>query len=222
VNVDRRKIMRTGAATLAVLGAGLGVPGCARNERSPIAADPVRQPPGLDQALGRAGVPFRALREGDRVELRQGAEQVLEKAYQLGRQFEKDHGGCARCTVAALQKALDFAPEDPGLFRAASCLDGGATPHGRQSCGGFTGAGMYIGWICGTEGFQSARLSHRLIRNVHERFEQRYGSILCKDVRRAANGDCIDVVASAARWTTEALLAQFADYHAAARGDSLA
>ena len=71
---------------------------------------------------------------------------------------------------------------------------------------------MFIGWICGTEGFKSTRLSHKLISRVYMRFERHYGSVLCKDVRKGGRGDCLKVVARAARWTAEALLTQFADY----------
>lgn len=164
------------------------------------------------QESGELDGPFKALREGDRVELTEPAEQIMEKAYRLGYDLEKRHGGCARCTVAALQQVLEFVPADAGLFRAASCLDGGATPHGLQNCGAFTGAGMFIGWVCGTEQFKRPVLARKLIREVYTHFEQEYGTVLCKDVREKLDGDCPKVVALAAQWTAEALLAQFADH----------
>jgi hypothetical protein len=157
---------------------------------------------------------FKALNENDRVDIGDRAEQIIEKAYNLGWELEKKHGGCARCTVAALQKAIEFVPEDKGLFRAASCLDGGATPKGIQNCGCFTGSGMVIGWTCGSDTFGGTRLSHKLIRKVYERFEAEYGSVLCRDVREKAQRDCPQVVANAAKWTAEALLGQFCNYQA--------
>jgi len=205
MTTDRRRFMRGGAVTLATFGSGLGAIGCARDERSQQTEDRL-------DAQGKTSPPFRPLEEGDRVDLGDRAESAIETANQLGRRLSKEHGGCARCTVAALQKAIEFVPEDKGLFRAASCLSGGATPHGLQNCGAFTGAGMFLGWTCGTDGFQSTRLSNTLIREVYQRFEDHYGSVLCKDVRREANGDCAEVVANAAQWTAEVLLAQFADF----------
>ena len=155
---------------------------------------------------------FKALEEGDRIAIGRKPEQIMEEAYRLGYDLEKKHGGCARCTVAALQRAVEFIPEDKGLFRASSCLDGGATPNGIQNCGAFTGSGMVIGWTCGSDALGATRLSHKLIREVCRRFEAEYGSVLCKDVRQKAERNCPEVVARAAKWTAEVLLMQFADY----------
>jgi C_GCAxxG_C_C family probable redox protein len=155
---------------------------------------------------------FKALGADDHFDVGDEAEKIIEKAYTQGYELEKKHGGCCRCIVAALQNSISFVPRNRGLFRAASCLDGGATPTGLQNCGAFTGSGMLIGWICGTEAFESTELSHRLIRQVYQRFEKNYGTVLCKDVRKNMNSNCPKVVARAAKWTAEVLLGQFADY----------
>jgi hypothetical protein len=155
--------------------------------------------------------PFEPLQEGGRVDIAGSPQQVAEKAYQLGQDLMKKHGGCARCTVAALQEAMTSVPQDAGLRRAACVLDGGATPRGEQNCGAFTGAGIYIGWLCGTEQFQKPDLARKLIRRVYAQFENQYGSVLCKDVRRKAAGDCSRVVGLAAQWTTEAVVSEFAN-----------
>ncbi|MBN2139058.1 MAG: C_GCAxxG_C_C family protein [Sedimentisphaerales bacterium] len=210
----RRDFVRSGVAVLATLSSGVYAAECeAENNRSD-AEGKEESPQGSPQTAGGEKPAFRALKEDDRVNLDKEAKQIIEKAYKLGYDFEKKHGGCARCTMAALQKSVEFAPEDQGLFRATSCLDGGATPHGVQNCGGFTGAGMFIGWVCGTEGFKNTDLSHKLIRRVYEKYEKHYGSVLCKDVKKKAGDDCPKVVARAAQWAAETLLAQFADYEA--------
>jgi hypothetical protein len=158
----------------------------------------------------------RVLKAGDHVELSDSPEKIIEQAYQLGHAYEKKHGGCARCTVAALQDALPFAAIDEGLFRGATCLDGGATPVGEQNCGGFTGSGMIIGYVCGSrraEDFHgSAKLAHQLLHKVYHRFAEHYGTVLCRDVRKGAKGNCPEVVGRAARWVAEVLLADFAGY----------
>ena len=158
---------------------------------------------------------FAGLGENDRLTVDVPAAEIVERAYRLGRDYEARHGGCCRCTVAALQDAIASVPKDLGLFRAASCLDGGATPTAVQNCGSFTGAGMFVGWMCRVESFGNTGLSHRLIREVFEHFKKEYGSVLCKDVRKGANGKCPEVVGRAARWTAEVLLHQFGDF----RGD---
>jgi len=155
---------------------------------------------------------FKVFGEANKVDIGNKGKKIIEKAYKLGYDFEKNHGGCCRCTVAALQNSIDFVPEDKDLFRAASCLDGGATPAGIQNCGSFTGAGMVIGWLCGADKFGNTKLSHRLIRQVYKQFETEYGTVLCKDVKKKMNRNCPEVVARAAKWTSEVLLRQFTNY----------
>ena len=143
-----------------------------------------------------------------------GQEQkIIGEAYRLGHQYEKQYGGCAQCALAALQDAVPFLAADEGLFRGASCLDGGATPTGLQNCGSFTGAAMAIGYLCGRrrdakfEG--TTKQSHKLIRKLYKEFEERYGSVLCKVVRERAGRDCPEVVGLAAKWTAQILLDEF-------------
>ena len=156
---------------------------------------------------------------GHQVEIDGDPEEIIAKAYQLGHEYEKNHGGCAQCTVAALQDAVAFVPRDQGVFRAGSCLDGGATPTGLHNCGAFTGSGIVIGNLCGrTRGRRGKEFrggsgfSHDLIRKVCKRFEEEYGSVLCQDVKKGAGSDCPKVVGTAAKWTAEVLLEEFTDY----------
>jgi C_GCAxxG_C_C family probable redox protein len=155
---------------------------------------------------------FKVLGEETQFDIGDKGQKIIEKAYKIGHKFEKKHGGCCRCTVAALQKSIDFIPKDKDLFRAASCLDGGATPTGIQNCGAFTGLGMVIGWLCGANKFGNTKLSHTLIRQVYKQFEKEYGSVLCKDIKKKMNRDCPEVVARATKWTAEILLRQFTNY----------
>ncbi len=156
------------------------------------------------------------LKQGDKIDLDGRRKEIIEKAYELGYDYEKKYGGCAQCTVAALQDAIPFVPVDKGLFRGAGCLDGGATPVGTQNCGAFTGSGMVIGYLCGrTRNGQfkgDGKLSHKLIHKVYDRFKQEYGSVLCEDVLEKAKKDCPEVVGRATRWTAEVLLEEFTNH----------
>jgi len=140
-------------------------------------------------------------------------QEIIDEAYRLGHQYEKQYGGCAQCALAAVQDAVPFLAADEGLFRGASCLDGGATPTGLQNCGSFTGAGMAIGYLCGRrrgnkfEG--TTQQSHKLMRKLYQHYEEHYGSVLCKDVREKAAHDCPHVVGLAAKWTAQILLDEF-------------
>ena len=174
-------------------------------------------------APGQCSEKPKVLQRGDRVEIDCPAEEIIRKAYELGYQYEKEHGGCARCTVAACQDAIPFVAVDVGLFRGSTCLDGGATPVNVQNCGAFTGAGMVVGHLCGStrgETFEgSAKLAHELLHKVYDRFKEHYGTVLCRDVREGAEGDCPKVVGRAAQWVAEVLLEEFTDYEPPAEAE---
>jgi hypothetical protein len=167
-------------------------------------------------ACAQEGEKREPLKEGDKIDVGGRAAEIVQRAYELGHQYEKEHGGCARCTVAALQDAVPFVAVDVDVFRASTCLDGGATPVNVQNCGAFTAAGMIVGHVCGStrgENFEgSAKLAHELLHKVYYRFKDEYGTVLCRDVREGAKGDCPEVVGRAAQWVAEVLLEQFSDY----------
>ena len=152
------------------------------------------------------------LDKNDRIDVGHRGKEIIEKAYKLGHEYEGKHRGCCRCTVAALQGAIEFIPKDENVFRTACCLDGGATPTGIHSCGGFTGSGIIIGYLCGAGPFGDTSLSHKLIHQVYEKFKEAYGTVLCKDVKKKGKGNCPEIVGKAARWTTEIILRQFTSY----------
>jgi C_GCAxxG_C_C family probable redox protein len=164
---------------------------------------------------GKCSTPQEVLKRGDKIHLEGKAEEIIQRAYELGQDYERRYGGCAQCAVAALQDAVPFVPRSQAVFRAGSCLDGGATPTGLQNCGAFTGCGMVIGHLCGrtrANQFQgSSAFSHDLIRRLYQRFKEQYGSVLCQDVKKGAEGDCPKVVARAARWAAEVLLSELTD-----------
>lgn len=163
---------------------------------------------GTDRCKGE----FKVLCENSHIDIGDSGKEIIEKAYRLGHKYEGKHGGCCRCTVAAVQNAIEFIPINEDVFRTACCLDGGATPTGMQNCGAFTGSGIIIGYVCGTRPFGDTRLSHKLIHEVYERFKQAYGTVLCKDVREHGQANCPEIVGKAARWTAEAILRQFTNY----------
>ena len=155
---------------------------------------------------------FKVLNKNTQIDIGHRTKEIIEKAYKLGHEYEGKHKGCCRCTVAALQGAMEFIPKDEDVFRTACCLDGGATPTKIHSCGGFTGSGIIIGYLCGTDPFGDTKLSHKLIHEVYEKFKDAYGSVLCKDVKKKGKGKCPEVVGRAAGWTTEIILRQFTNY----------
>ncbi len=47
---------------------------------------------------------------------------------------------------------------------------------------------------------------------VYANYKEAYGTVLCKDVRKGAKGNCPDVVGKAAKWAAMAILQEFAGY----------
>lgn len=161
---------------------------------------------------------FDVIKSGERLDIHGNGKKIIEEAYRIGYEHEKRHGGCAQCTVAALQDAIEFIPVNKDVFRAGSCLDGGATPTGIQNCGAFTGAGIIIGYLCGRkrDGFRGhADVSHKLMRKVYEKFKEDYGSVICNDVKKGMEqypDKCPRVVGKATAWAAEAILREFTNF----------
>jgi len=199
--IPRRKVYQmVGVCAVGAMGIGGTVPAESSEPARPHPVDP--RPP---------------LSPGQRIELAETACQaIVQKAASLASEYLKPYGGCCQCTLAALQDALPFLPADPGLFRAASCLDGGATPTGLHQCGSFTAAGLAIGYLCGRTRdeifFGDRNLAHQLLQKVFRHFQQHYGSVLCKEVGGKVNGNCSQTVSRAAQWTAQTLLETFAGY----------
>lgn len=156
----------------------------------------------------------RILKPGDKISLKTDPEEIIQKAYELGYIYEKENGGCARCTVAALQDAVPFVNNSEELFRSSTCVDGGATPTRISSCGAFTGSGMVIAYVCGgtrdgTIFTGHTELAHSLIHKVHDRFVKAYGTVICAEVQKATNKNCPEVVGQAAKWTAQLMIEEF-------------
>jgi C_GCAxxG_C_C family probable redox protein len=152
-----------------------------------------------------------------------------EKAYELGKEYERIYRGCSQCVIAALQDTFDIRNDD--VFKAATGLaaGGGATTEG--SCGAFSGAVMVISSLIGRprgDFADSAKVNmktFRLVRKLRDRFVQEYGSVVCRDVQTRVFGrayyladpeefqkfekagahekHCPEIVGKAARWTAE-------------------
>ncbi|MBN2239811.1 MAG: C_GCAxxG_C_C family protein [Dehalococcoidales bacterium] len=138
-------------------------------------------------------------------ELVKTKEEIMDKAYELGVEYEKIYGGCAQSTFYALVDALrwgglEVIPEDvannfyPGicLLTAGTCMTGEGT------CGAVAGGTMASGLAFGlyndlkdpmTMDAAGARVRDTLL----DHFYREYGSILCKDVMRKYFGKAWDL-----------------------------
>ena len=64
-------------------------------------------------------------------------QQVLDKAYKLGFDGERDVRGCAQCAIAAVQDATEI--RNDLVYKSASGLAGGAGECTDGLCGGYSG-----------------------------------------------------------------------------------
>lgn len=76
-------------------------------------------------------------------------EMLLQKAYELGFEYEKTYRGCSQCVVAAIQDTLDL--RDDAIFKAATGFAGGCGLTGIGVCGAFAGGVMVLGQLLGRE-----------------------------------------------------------------------
>jgi len=162
------------------------------------------------------------------------AENAAEKAYELGKKYEKEYRGCSQCIIAALQDVFDIRNDD--IFKAGTGLAGGGGRAIDGSCGAYAGGIMMLSFLLGRERdkfddpegirFRTGDLA----RKFHDRYIQEYGSVICRDIQTKIMGrpyyiadpdefekfekagahevHCLEVVGKAARWMTELILAE--------------
>ncbi len=134
-------------------------------------------------------------------------EEILKAAYEKGLEYEGVFKGCARCSAAVLQEVLPSAPQDKAYIKAATALSGGATSTRNANCGAFTGCGIMAGAVFGQDSLkEKSGKEMEAIRGVFQKFQDTYGSVLCKDIRPQVKGECTLVVARACRWAAEVYL----------------
>ncbi len=169
------------------------------------------------------------------------AKTAAEKAYELGKEYEKTKMGCSQCVVAALQDALDIRNDD--IFKAATGLAGGGGGAIDGSCGSYVGAIMVLGSLLGRERDNFVNLDQtvgfktlELVRKFREKYIQEYGSVVCRNIQtkvlgrpyyivdpdemakfEAAGGHgdagCPEVVGKAAQWMAELILEENLLHH---------
>jgi C_GCAxxG_C_C family probable redox protein len=160
------------------------------------------------------------------------ASEAAEKAYQLGKEYERTYRGCSQCAIAALQDVLEVGSDE--VFKAATGLAGGTGLACDSGCGAYMGAVLFLGSILGRErkNFSDAEgvrfKTHQLVRKYRDRFIKEYGSVVCRDIQNKMLGryyylpdpqefekfhnagahdvHCPEVVGKAAQWMTEIIL----------------
>jgi C_GCAxxG_C_C family probable redox protein len=151
---------------------------------------------------------------------------TAEKAYQLGKEYEKTCKGCSQCVVAALQDTFNI--RDDAVFRASGGLAAGGGLATDGSCGAYAGGTMVLSYLQGRkrdtfEDEDELTRSMGIVLKLHDMFIQEYGSVICRDIQTKTFGrpyyladmeefdkfekagghddrHCPEVVGKAARW----------------------
>lgn len=156
----------------------------------------------------------------------------IRRAYELGVKYESLYRGCCQCTLAALQDA--FNKKDDGTFKVSTGLATGIGLIGSAGCGGYSGGALFVGQFIGRERKDFTKISSSdteifpIIKELHDKFIEEYGTIICMDIQKKIFGrsfyllekderalfeemgshkdKCPVVVGKAAAWTAEIVL----------------
>ena len=159
-------------------------------------------------------------------------EEVVNRAYSLGVEYEKTIRGCCQCTIAAIQDALQIRNDD--VFKAGSGLTAGGGVTCEGSCGGYVGGVMVMSSVFGRrrnrwdDDNEEKNCAYNMAKALMDLFKGEYGSHICKDIHRRIFGrnfdlrdtvdkeafeesgahldKCTNVVGRAASWTTGLIL----------------
>jgi C_GCAxxG_C_C family probable redox protein len=113
-------------------------------------------------------------------------ENVLNKAFESGKQHEMESTGCPQCTIAGIFEALGFENDD--IFKAATGFADGVGLTGDGHCGALSGGVMAISYLFGREGKDSGDMMKQvpaliMSKKLHDQFIEKYGTCRCADIQ---------------------------------------
>ena len=131
-------------------------------------------------------------------------EKLLEQIEKTAQYYEEEYGGCARNTLAAIQKHLGLCEEDKfhRVFQATDALTGGVGYHQKMCAAAIAGV-MAISLIYGPDKMEQllpqedptpseAMLRHReAVERSHDfvrRFEKAFHGMTCKEIQHKVTG----------------------------------
>lgn len=113
---------------------------------------------------------------------------ILEKAYQLGYDYERHYHGCAQCVIAGIYQIFpEMTSED--IFRSANAQGGGLGLTSKGQCGAVTGGGMILSQLYGrslgamTDPDRKRFIAYKLGAELARRFQIEVGSLICSDIQ---------------------------------------
>ncbi len=160
-----------------------------------------------------------------------------QKAYDLAYKYENEWGVCSQATIKALLDVYNIDNND--FFKVLSGLGGGGADQGDGMCGAYLAGAFFLGLEFGRNtydigvdpddlrGSKKNRILKPLVKKLHDKFIEKYGTITCNLIHRKLYGrpfylldkdekekfelagghdwGCTSVCGNAARWTVEIL-----------------
>ena len=132
-------------------------------------------------------------------------EEIVKKARELGKTYEGRYKGCGQSTFLAIVDALrwgglEILPEDVvnRVYPGICFLTAGTNMTGEGTCGAVSSSVMAIGIAMGvplgsTDTKDQKAIASVITKDILNRYYQKYGSILCKDVQRKHFGKAWDL-----------------------------
>ncbi|MFC1938026.1 C-GCAxxG-C-C family protein [Chloroflexota bacterium] len=121
--------------------------------------------------------------------------EILDKVEQRAIELENKHHGCAQCTLLAIQDVCNLKSDT--LTKASSALAGGIGRM-RSACGALSGAALAIGVKYGRgledmqgsseDSIEKLHAGNEVVEKLARWFEREFGSVECRDIRRAYLG----------------------------------
>ena len=117
---------------------------------------------------------------------------LLDKAYELGTNYEKYSTSCSQCTVAALHDVLGF---DDSLVRAANSSCAGQAAQVIGTCGGLIGGTMVLDYYFGRpvekisdkeviqENLDALANAIEIAKLLYDKYIEEYGTIICPHIQ---------------------------------------
>ncbi len=112
--------------------------------------------------------------------------EATELAFKLGFESEKNRMSCSQASFHAVTAVLGY--RNSQMFQSLGPFEGGGADSGSCSCGAFSGPlaafGLFFGrgyerWEKGEMDLRAALLGEKLL----EKFQQAYGSAICRDIQ---------------------------------------
>ncbi len=117
---------------------------------------------------------------------------LLQKAYDLGYEYENVYRGCGQVVIAALQEAFDM-PND-AVFKSLTGYAGGGATVGDSGCGAYVAGILFLSGLQGRERSNFADperirfVSFATARKLHEKYIAEFGCVNCHEIQRKVYG----------------------------------